>query len=615
MPHNGADYEIFKHNIENSPKRSEFDLSYKNIFNCEMGLLRPFYIEETLPSDKFTISNAIMARISPMEVPLMSRIRIFTDYYYMKNEWIWNNWKEFITKGRSGDYEVSKPKKNFQTSTDESIREYTKQGQTYKVNNGALSKDSLAAALEFPILMTNQTDGTEAPGTTKPTDKRNYSIDIDTMPFFMYQKIYRDYYMNKNINQNDKIWFPDIEDNFILGGGTTSNTSEFLPDTPDNDKYISQENNIWKPDHNLFAWRWVNWRDDYFTSAMPWQQRGTAPTIGTTGITGITANTILNMSETNSYITESAALTDLQPLNLLRGQDVPQHIGESYVNVHATQQGLPDYIGRLKNKAEGTATTTIDGNNATLSITAENLRRLLAVQIWQERNARTDGDYNQMIKTHFGFNPNSQERRPIYIGGTVQEVVITELLQTSESGTTPQGNATGHAISNGNGFVGTFTAPDFGWIMGIMYIVPDPVYCDGIHKRYTRETALDYYWDEFNGLGAQEILRKELIVGEEESNETVWAWQERFSEYKHRRNITTGELADSDDMYFNAWTIKREVPTNTEFNQEFVTTEKNIAMDSFTIENETPFTIEVANIVKANRPIPYLSAPNNMGVN
>lgn len=593
MAWNGADYEIFKHNIENSPKRSEFNLSYKNIFNCEMGLLRPFYIEETLPSDKFTISNAIMARISPMEVPLMSRIRIFTDYYYMKNEWIWNNWREFVTKGRSGNYEVTKPIKTFQTGTDESIQEYTKQGQAYKVNNGVLSKESLAAAMEFPILMTNQTNGTAAPGTTKPTDKRNFTINVDTMPFFMYQKIYRDYYMNKNINQNDKIWFPDIEDNFILGGGTTSNSPSFLPDTPEEDKYVSQENVIWNSAHNLFAWRWVNWRDDYFTSAMPWQQRGTPPTL-------------------KSNVTDAKITTKGGQILI---HDVLNPTTQTWIQSGVVQSPpTTNFTGELGiSKSTVADSLTITGVNT--DITAENLRRLLAVQIWQERNARTDGDYNSMIKAHFGFNPNSQERKPIYIGGTVQEVVITEILQTSETGTTPQGNAAGHAISNGNGFVGTFTAPDFGWIMGIMYIVPEPVYCDGLHKRYSRETALDYYWDEFNGLGAQEILRKELIVGEENKNEEVWAWQERFSEYKHRRNITTGELADTDDQYFNSWTIKREIPTNTEFNQEFVTTQKNIAMDAFTVENETPFTIEIANIVKANRPIPYLSAPNNMGVN
>lgn len=601
MAWNGADYEIFKHNIENSPKRSEFNLSYKNIFNCEMGLLRPFYIEETLPSDKFTISNAIMARISPMEVPLMSRIRIFTDYYYMKNEWIWNNWREFVTKGRSGNYEVTKPIKTFSTGVDESNQEYTKQGQAYKVNNGVLSKESLAAALEFPILMTNQTNGTAAPGTTKPTDKRNFKINVDTMPFFMYQKIYRDYYMNKNINQNDKTWFPDIEDHFILGGGAVSNSPSFLPDTPEGDRFISQENYIWNPNHNLFAWRWVNWRDDYFTSAMPWQQRGTTPEIKkNVQIEDIEATLEDEYVKIDGIVPSAGSTaftleTENNQNNNVQGIFTQtQDYGNLYVS--------PTLTGRVQASAQ-------------FSITAENLRRLLAVQIWQERNARTDGDYNSMIKAHFGFDPNSQERKPIYIGGTVQEVVITEILQTSETGTTPQGNAAGHAISNGNGFVGTFTAPDFGWIMGIMYIVPEPVYCEGLPKRYSRETALDYYWDEFNGLGAQEILQKELIVGEEEQNEKVWAWQERFSEYKHRRNITTGELADTDDQYFNSWTIKREIPTNTEFNQEFVTTQRNIAMDAFTIENETPFTIEVANIVKANRPIPYLSAPNNMGVN
>lgn len=600
MPHNGADYEIFKHNIENSPKRSEFDLSYKNIFNCEMGLLRPFYIEETLPSDKFTISNAILARISPMEVPLMSRIRIFTDYYYMKNEWIWNNWREFITKGRSGNYEVTKPYWESTNNNINSIREYTKQGQQYKVNNGYLSKESLASALEFPILMTNQTNGTEAPANTKPTAKRPWYIKIDTMPFFMYQKIYRDYYMNKNLNQNDKVWFPDIEDNFILGGGQTTNYKSFLPDAPESDLTetgTNPQDEIRNAKHNLFAWRWVNWRDDYFTTAMPQQQRGTPPNLN--------ANLSDAEAQTEVWLTQDWD-PNIKRNKIRTGNDaIWKSLGTDGSSIYSTLHANDD--------THIHAETTITGN-ASVEITAENLRRLLAVQIWQERNARTDGDYNQMIKAHFGFNPNSQERRPVYIGGTVQEVVITELLQTSESGTTPQGNASGHAISNGNGFVGTFTAPDFGWIMGIMYIVPDPVYCDGLHKRYSRDTALDYYWDEFNGLGAQEILRKELIVSESEANEEVWAWQERFSEYKHRRNLTTGELADTDDMYFNAWTIKREIPTNTEFNQEFVTTEKNIAMDSFTIENETPFTIEVANIVKANRPIPYLSAPNNMGV-
>ena len=591
MAWNGADYEIFKHNIENSPKRSEFNLSYKNIFNCEMGLLRPFYIEETLPSDKFTISNAIMARISPMEVPLMSRIRIFTDYYYMKNEWIWNNWREFVTKGRSGNYEVTKPRLKMTNESIRNVYEYTKQGQATKKYNGILSKESLASALEFPILQTNTENST-------PTPKRNYEIEIDSMPFFMYQKIYRDYYMNKNINQNDTIWFPEIEDNFILN--STTDGTAFLPNTPQEEKYHDQEKSSFNENRSLFAWRWVNWRDDYFTSAMPWQQRGTAPTMDATIAQG-EAETILS--------------GNLGLFTTVQGAIPPEKAVTFNDGLAKTYDGQVNLTGSAHiNANEIQATTQLEGN-VLLGITAENLRRLFAVQIWKERNARTDGDYNSMIKAHFGFDPHSQERKPIYIGGTVQEVVITEILQTSESGTTPQGNAAGHAISNGNGFVGTFTAPDFGWIMGIMYIVPEPVYCDGLPKRYSRETALDYYWDEFNGLGAQEILRKELIVGEQEDNEEVWAWQERFSEYKHRRNITTGELADTDDQYFNSWTIKREIPTNTEFNQEFVTTQKNIAMDAFTIENETPFTIEVANIVKANRPIPYLSAPNNMGVN
>lgn len=615
---NGSDYEIFKHDIENNPERSTFNLSYLHTFTQEMGELRPFYLEETVPGDKFTISNDILCRVQALEVPVMSNIRIYTHYYYSRMNELWANWNNFCTRGRSGNYDlaIGQTERFINVSTQNKTIKDAKTGKYY----GMFTQDSLANALGIPILQKYGETGLEKPSTTKNVKPiGDYSISISSLPFFMYQRIYRDYYLNANLNQSDKHWFPDDEYGFIMAEhpneGQYRSRPYVLPTTtlaewPDLVKF-TETGEEYDSTYCLMTKRYRNWRDDYFTSAMPWPQRGETPFIEATGedieVPELTIKGWTTTNDGTSHFKDQDLWVDYNE----RSSSAATDVGSMYLRDEQYHQAL---FGEKIH----TPAVTLDTPMA-VKLTMESLRKLTTMQLWQERNARvrnTGNFYNNMIKSHFGFDPKDKDNTPTFIGGTVQDISISEVLQTSQTDTTTGnalGQSAGHGISASSGYVGEFTAPDYGYIMGIMSIVPDVTYSEGLDRMWTRETFADIYYPEFNGLGPQAILNKEVkIQGNQEENDTLWAYQERNAEYKHRRNRISGDIANKFDKYYSAWTMARFFETRPNFNQEFITTENNISKRSFTFEEEAPFVIQVANIVKATRPMPYLSTPKGL---
>lgn len=671
---NGADYNIFDHTTEAKQERTLFNMSYLHTYNATFGELIPFYLQETVPNDTFTISNDILCRVQPMEVPLMSRIRIYTHYYYMRNNQAWSKWNYFITRGRSGNYETPFPNYNMNTQPNSKFLDED-DNKWY----GQFTEDSLANALGLPIMQyyKSGTSYIEKPkpgeaGANQIVNEGNKVTKFNIIPFFMYQRIYRDYYMNKNLNQNDKIWFPDDDTEFMLGHGeqrtdatADENMYKYLPTAKASEQAIDGPNGKFKRKYSLFTKRYRNWQDDYFTTAMPWPQRGTAPELELAETPELTipkqyiyANGVVSGGN-QSLIRESPVFatphfhngngntdfwagelyargpqTGNEPI--FSGSTPPyglRHLASSWYQgdkagftTDASSGLIPEWTNRINGNGEWSAealhtqpyTTEIP---ISLTLTMEKLRQLSIMQLWQERNGRTDGDYNSMIKQHFAYDPKQPDNTPIYIGGTVQDIVITEILQqsaTDETAGNALGDGAGHGISAASGYVGKFHCPDYGWIMGIMSIVPDVTYTEGIDREWTRETFAEYYYPEFNGLGPQGILNKELQVGGSDSadatgNNGLWAYQERFSEMKHRRNRVSGAMANVHDEYFKQWTMARFFGSSrVNFNEKFVSTKNTVRTDMFTLYEETPFTIQVANKIRAVRPIPYKSIPKGI---
>ena len=256
-----------------------------------------------------------------------------------------------------------------------------------------------------------------------------------------------------------------------------------------------------------------NWSKDYFTSSLPWQQRGTAPALPISGSTF--ANFPGDIVLSNQPLTWPAVSTD----------------GGLYaINVSGANR-QPYDAGSKSSLEKGKATVTIpqanlDNNVVDLSTATTfdiaDLRLAFQIQKWMERNARAGARYTEFLKAHFGVAPTDDRlQRPEYIGGSKSPVIISEVLQTSSTdATSPQGNLAGHAISLSDAYCGKYHANEYGLIMGIMSVMPVPSYQQGINRQWLRRTKYDFYFPEFSNLSEQAIENAEICATSSSTHNT-----------------------------------------------------------------------------------------------
>ena len=256
------------------------------------------------------------------------------------------------------------------------------------------------------------------------------------------------------------------------------------------------------------------WSKDYFTSSLPWQQRGTAPALPISGTTAaVWASGSFNQNAGNSNLSYSATPSD--PIG--------------YVN------GSPDRDNALAHFNDN----TVDLSSAT-TFDISDLRLAFQIQRWLERNARAGARYTEFLKSHFGISPRDDRLdRPEYIGGSKSPVIISEVLQTSSTdATTPQGNLAGHGVTVDKRYVGKYRVTEFGVIMGILSVMPRAVYSQGINRQWLKTTKYDYYFPEFANLSEQAITRAEIYAsGVPAENATVFGYQGRYDEMRVKQNL------------------------------------------------------------------------------
>lgn len=273
-------------------------------------------------------------------------------------------------------------------------------------------------------------------------------------------------------------------------------------------------------------------------------------------------------------------------------------------------------VADLTYTPRGTVSSSLSSGGQ-VQFTAQNLRSLLAMSVWQERNALTNGSYGQFIKVHFDHNPNNKWCEPIYIGGVSSVFNMSTVVQTSASteGSTPQGNPSGLGSSRSSDKVGKFTAPDYGYIMAIMSIIPDTVYST-INEHWTFETTPDdFYMPEFEQLSYQPIPNK-MLGDFGNDNEGLFGYSNRYVYMKQRDNIVRGMfcLPSDKNAYFHSYVQQRAFTTVPKLSQQFVTCyPPNIDRSFLAYTGEPCFLVQFYSGVKAVRPMSYASRPNDFG--
>ena len=664
---NGASTTLFQHDRPNKPKVSRFDLSRKVNFSLDVGMIVPIDCIETLPGDSFDISLKMSLDTLPLVAPSLTNYKIVTHWHYMKKRDMWRGWKTFSTKGRSGNISWTVPKVDLNEPIDKSaMSSMSINGKSSKGFHYPVAQHSLSAFLGVPPHISGEfssPDPTSSspvvnlnkaylPYTYKPVQAGDWSSQFvdayndaistgfgnyskpSALPFVMYQSVVKNNYVPQNLLQDNHALFPvEGDDEWILpvSVGTEPNGTVGVANYIDGDSTMSADDKvnysgIFSSDEtkvDLRLLRYAPFDDDYFTTALPWRERGDVTT--------------LNYDVSIDDLSVSSKLSDVGEISiplrfegdgtLVSNQFINEDDGSfnreiynshfSSVDYHSSLSAITSSLRNLLN-SRSISNTVTGSANGVFSLSASQLRNLIAMSVWQERNARIDGRYNSTIYQHWAVDPRSEEHLPVYIGGTVDYLNFSTVIQNSEStSSSPLGSTAGFGSSGGDGSVCShFVCPDHGYIMGVMIIKPETIYEQGIERFLTEFTFEDFPQPEFEGLAPQDILNQEVFVSGNDTDRNLFAYQERYTYYKVRQNVNRGlmQCKPDKDILFSAYTQSRWFTSVPKYSYQFcVMSPDNIRRDWLAYPSYPAFRCQLLSDVFVTRKLSYTSEPETFG--
>ena len=396
-------------------------------------------------------------------------------------------------------------------------------------------------------------------------DDFGYTAKVSALPFSAYGTIYNEYYRDENL-------VPKLDYKCSDGTQSVVTKSDFI---------------------NLSRGACLKraWQHDYFTSALPWTQKGPEATIplGTSAPITFTNNSqdIIH-SRSGSWVANNYDL-------------------EAGVTATGTTANLVADVGggtRYNIALDNSDNLTTDLSSATAA-TINDLRSAFRLQEWLEKNARGGSRYIESILSHFGVrSSDARLQRPEFLGGGSVPIQVSEVLQTAPAtgSSTPLAEMAGHGIAVGSNSNIEYRCEEHGFIMGIMSIMPKTAYQQGLNKMWNREDRFDYFWPEFAHLGEQEIALKELYTNTT-TPDAVFGYTPRYAEYKYMNDTVHGELKTTLDF----WHLGRKFATVPSLNQTFIECDPSDRI--FAVTGQEHIYAIINHKVLAKRPMPYFGTP------
>jgi len=482
------------------PSQNTFDLSHDLKYSMKMGTLTPVLLQEVLPGDVFNINTQTLVRFAPMVSPVMHSIRVFTHYFFVPNRIVWDNWEAFISPDLSKDMPPAWPTLRFS-------------------NENTFEVGSLGDYFGLP--------------TGVPVDTGT----VSAIPFAGYNKIYNEYYRDQNLQVP---LAESLEDGAVNGFANAHNVHD----------YGTLMNRAWQ--------------HDYFTSALPFAQKGPAVDLPVAGFNDVEvyAQRVPGQSFGGQLMKQDGTnFADSYFVNAVKAPTFGANLSVDD-NPSGTAGDSPVYY----DPAGSLLARTSDINQT--SATINDLRVALRLQEWFEKAARGGSRYVEQLMVHWAVrSSDARLNRPEFLGGAINPVIISEVLQTSESADTPQATMAGHGLSAGSGKRIRYYAEEHGYIFGIQSILPTTAYQQGLPRHFSRKSWEDYAWPTFAHLGEQAILNQELYYDRADAqNEETFGYIPRYSEYRYTPSRVAGDFKTS----LSFWHMGRIFDNRPNLNAEFI---------------------------------------------
>lgn len=477
--------------------RSRFDRSssYKTTFN--VGQLIPFYVDEVLPGDTFSVDTSKVVRMQTLLTPVMDNIYLDTYFFFVPNRIVWEHWRELMGE-------------NTQSAWLPQV-EYSVPQITSPATDG-WKVGTIADYMGIP---------TGVPG-----------LSVNALPFRAYALICNEWFRDENLS--DPLNIP-VGDSTVAG----VNTGNYITD-------------VAKGGLPFMAAKY----HDYFTSCLPAPQKGPDVTISAVGPDYLPVvsrpalvGSALDSSEVISGLrgnqmnggTATSTPSLLNGSNRLGVTSVGQSVTWQDFNTSSPQSFVPANLWAV--------------NDGSLPVaTINQLRTAFQIQKLYERDARGGTRYIEILKSHFGVtSPDARLQRPEYLGGSRIPININQVVQNSETSTTPQGNTAAYSLTVDSHSEFTKSFVEHGFIIGLMVARYDHSYQQGLERFWSRKDRFDYYWPVFANLGEMAVKNKEIFAQGSDKDDEVFGYQEAWADYRYKPSRVTGEMRSQYAQSLDVW--------------------------------------------------------------
>lgn len=546
--------------------RTRFKRDQNILTTFDAGKLIPFYVDEVLPGDTFSVDTAAIIRMTTPKYPVFDDAYIDFYYFYCPNRILWDNFKEFMGE------------------VDETPWMPTK---TYKVPKIILEKNEEANEYKGPktgsIL-----DYMGVPTNVSATMTKN--VEINALPVRAYVKIWNEFFRDQNVGNaavintdNRDVTYYDEEEK-----GTGALQSEVLKEAIYGARCLP-----------------VSRFHDYFSSCLPYPQRGpeTNIPIQLEGTAPVYAGDE-KAAKTNSE-------TSWNNLGLYNGLDSNWSNAKNGIRLESNGTLITDSTSEMPNNQISLHTSLYEAS--AVNITINQLRQAFAVQHYYEAMARGGSRYREQVRSLFGVTISDKTVQvPEYLGGGRYHVNINQIVQTSGQQTasdTPIGETGAMSVTPISESSFTKSFEEHGFVIGVMCVRHNHSYQQGLERFWSRSDRLDYYFPQFANLGEQPVKKKEIMLTGTNTDDETFGYQEAWADYRMKPDRVSGKMRSNAEGTLDFWHYADNYNTVPTLSQEWMNEGKTEIARTLIVQDEPQFFGAIRVMNKTTRCMPLYSVP------